>query len=654
MARSRKRRIVQSNEEYLSEEQTEEENTLPQLATPSEQKTVCDDSGEGNEDTDDDFNINDGEGNEDTNDDVDIDDEGNEDTDVDINVRVENGAPETRGKTKLKDVWNLPKGLRIVVQCNDLNQAVGEEDGILGKFLGMISRNGSLCSLGYTDWRYVIGKREKNTNELKVKKDILKQVKMRFLYAPRMEEFILKKIGERWRQYKAKLKDLYFDVNETKEANCNNVPEGVLSDQWIALVNHWMNEKSKRISEQNKKNCQKKKAIHTAGTKSFARTREEMRQKDPAKKNPHRAVVYVHTHKRKSDKNINGHVDNLKRLIAEQPALADASKGKTAWKGDALNQILGDDKPGRVHGLGLVPKPKQVLDVPTSRRLQNINLTTVEDNSSEDVMAIRLQMEKLERHVENNDAELLQLKEKATKLEKAQKNQLQGGLDGASTNKKAICDDVPNSKRRRVYGDNPSQEICMFEEGNIMDQQDNSLMNTQSHVHDENLQPPTKHSTVYKRKGNLDHNELMQPGKSISSAYKKVYGDGPLQEICHVEQENIVMNSQSHAQDEDKTPPTKHATAHKNKRTFGLNDHGKQMEIICAKNKKPDNQDSHMVHAHKVGGAYKKQQCSKMDFITDNSMEVGTKVFLKSWKNRNTNVALATIVSCDPTRRVGG
>ncbi|EEE66797.1 hypothetical protein OsJ_23543 [Oryza sativa Japonica Group] len=712
MARSRRRRIVQSNEEYLSEEQIEEENTLPQLATPSEQETVCHDSGEGNEDIDDDFDINDGEGNEDTNDDVDIDDEGNEDTDVDINVRVENGAPETRGKTKLKDVWNLPKGLRIVVQCNDLNQAVGEEAGILGKFLGMIARNGSLCSLGYTDWRYVIGKREKNTNELKVKKDILKQVKMRFLYAPRMEEFILKKIGERWRQYKAKLKDLYFDVNETKEANCNNVPEGVLSDQWIALVNHWMNEKSKRISEQNKKNCQKKKAIHTAGTKSFARTREEMRQKDPAKKNPHRAVVYVHTHKRKSDKNINGHVDNLKRLIAEQPALADASKGKTAWKGDALNQILGDDKPGRVHGLGLVPKPKQVLDVPTSRRLQNINLTTVEDNSSEDVMAIRLQMEKLERHVENNDAELLQLKEKATKLEKAQKNQ--GGLDGASTNKKAICDDVPNSKRRRVYGDNPSQEICMFEEGNIMDQQDNSLMNTQSHVHDENLQPPTKHSTVYKRKGNLDQNELMQPGKSISSAYKnnkpdnqdnymvnahkvtsthknkenltrklvrpslnkystaskkrqcntmdfltdnstvKVYGDGPLQEICHVEQENIVMNSQSHAQDEDKTPPTKHATAHKNKRTFGLNDHGKQMEIICAKNKKPDNQDSHMVHAHKVGGAYKKQQCSKMDFITDNSMEVGTKVFLKSWKNRNTNVALATIVSCDPTRRVGG
>lgn len=33
------------------------------------------------------------------------------------------------------------------------------------------------------------------------------------------------------------------------------------------------------------------------------------------------------------------------------------------------------------------------------------------------------------------------------------------------------------------------------------------------------------------------------------------------------------------------------------------------------------------------------------------ALQVGTKVFLKSWKNRNTNVALATIVSCDPTQQ---
>ena len=68
---------------------------------------------------------------------------------------------------------------------------------------------------------------------------------MRFLYAPRMEEFILKTIRERWRGHKAKLKEKYFDVNKSKEANCNNVPADVLPDQWIALINHWMNGKSK-------------------------------------------------------------------------------------------------------------------------------------------------------------------------------------------------------------------------------------------------------------------------------------------------------------------------------------------------------------------------------------------------------------------------
>lgn len=34
--------------------------------------------------------------------------------------------------------------------------------------------------------------------------------------------------------------------------------------------------------------------------------------------------------------------------------------------------------------------------------------------------------------------------------------------------------------------------------------------------------------------------------------------------------------------------------------------------------------------------------------------QIGTNVFLKSWKNRNKNVVVASIVSCDPTRKVAG
>ncbi|KAF2929585.1 hypothetical protein DAI22_05g067400 [Oryza sativa Japonica Group] len=477
MARSRRRCIVQSHEEYLSEEHIAEENAPKQLATPSEQETICSDVQEGNEDTNDDV----GEANEDTDDDASMNaGEGNEesDDDVEINVRDENGTIETRGKTKLKDIWNLPKRLRIVVQCNDLNQAVGDEAGILSKFLGM----------------------------------------MRFLYAPRMEEFILKTIRERWRGHKAKLKEKYFDVNKSKEANCNNVPADVLPDQWIALINHWMSEKSKR-------------------------------QKDPAK-NPHRAIVYIQTHKRKTGKNLNGHVDNLKKLVVEQPALADTSEGRTAWKGDALNQILGDDKPGH-----------------------NINVTRLDDNWSEDVVAARLQLEKIENHVQNHDAELLELKAKTNKLEKEQMNQ--GGLDRVSTNKEASVDG-PISKRRRVYSDHPLQEICIAEEENDMVQEENNMMNIQSHVPNEDLQPKTKQCVEDKNKQNWEQHDYGKQRKVISAQKRQC-------STTNFIADNSMEDTNIHVQNKVLQLPTKQSTIYKSNQTYGQNHLEKQRKIICVK-----------------------------------------------------------------------
>jgi hypothetical protein len=67
---------------------------------------------------------------------------------------------------------------------------------------------------------------------------------MRFLYPARMEKWILRTIGERWRQHKSNLKSLHFDAHRSKENNLKNVPKGVLDDQWVALVNNWFTTKS--------------------------------------------------------------------------------------------------------------------------------------------------------------------------------------------------------------------------------------------------------------------------------------------------------------------------------------------------------------------------------------------------------------------------
>ena len=89
----------------------------------------------------------------------------------------------------------------------------------------------------------------------------------------------------------------------------------------------------------------------------------------------------------------------MKELLAEHPEFADTSQGKIAWNGDALNKILGEEKPGHIHGLGLVPNPNKVLDGTTSRRLNQLHVTSLDLTASEDMLSLKLQMEKLVNHV---------------------------------------------------------------------------------------------------------------------------------------------------------------------------------------------------------------------------------------------------------------
>lgn len=341
MARGGKQRITRSHDEYLSEDHIGEKSPQKNVASSEQNISNKEDHLDSRSDNE------------------------SQDITMSNNINGEDqldGADEVkevkrRGKTKLINVWNIPRGHRVVVNCNQLNQPIGEEAGVLAKFLGMVARNGSLCSLSFKDWRLLIGKKDRNHKQIN-KEAILNQVKKRFLYPARMETWVLRPIGERWRQHKSNLKSIYFDPHKSQDANNSNAPDGVLADQWVALVNNWMTPKAQDLSEANRINCTRRKSMHTSGTKSFARNREELREQDPEKKYPHRVVLYIHTHKSNIGNNRNPHVGELKELLAQQPDLADSSNGKDAWEGDALNRILGKEKPGHIHGLGLVPNPK--------------------------------------------------------------------------------------------------------------------------------------------------------------------------------------------------------------------------------------------------------------------------------------------------------
>ncbi|XP_021756035.1 uncharacterized protein LOC110721201 isoform X2 [Chenopodium quinoa] len=169
-----------------------------------------------------------------------------------------------RGKTVLADVWNLPDGQRIVVEVNKENQPIGDEGGVLGYFCGTVARNGSLCSLTYTRWDLLKKGCNKNNQKL-----ILQEVERRFLYPKALEKWILKSIGHKWIDYKCYLKGKGYDDDTDVNTLYDNCPDDDVDyDQW---------KRSKRSKESHAK--AKVKPIHTTGTKSHARVREEMKKK---------------------------------------------------------------------------------------------------------------------------------------------------------------------------------------------------------------------------------------------------------------------------------------------------------------------------------------------------------------------------------------
>ncbi|CAL4957242.1 unnamed protein product [Urochloa decumbens] len=240
------------------------------------------------------------------------------------------------------DIPETPEEKQILVKCNQLGQPLGKEGGLLGQFLGTIARNGGYCPIHMKDWRLV----KKDSA-----KTILECIQTKFLYPRSCEKWILKSIGRDWRKYKSTLKKKLFSPKKKRAALYKLCPDDIDEDQWKALVKYWKSAEGKAASEKNTLSCEMRKTPHTGGTKSFARWFEDMVQ--------------------------------LENLVEKQPELAENSEGRVAWEGDALHQVLGEEKPGQVHGMGLLPIPKQVYGR-TTRQLKDINIATI-DGSSADV-----------------------------------------------------------------------------------------------------------------------------------------------------------------------------------------------------------------------------------------------------------------------------
>uniref|UniRef100_A0ACD5VPL2 Uncharacterized protein n=1 Tax=Avena sativa TaxID=4498 RepID=A0ACD5VPL2_AVESA len=229
----------------------------------------------------------------------------------------------------------------------------------------------------------------------------------KFVYPKSCEKWILKSIGRDWRKFKSSLKKAIFNPAIEKNPDIRRkalyklCPDDVDKDQWRGLVKFSKSKKGKAITEKNIISRFLVKNSHNAGTKSYACWSEDIRQANPEKKRPHRSTVYLATHKKKDNAKNKEKNDRLARLedtIAQRPDLAQNANGRVAWEGDALLEVLGEENNGQVHGMGLLPTPKQVYDR-TPRYLKNINMTTTDGSSCDDEDDVREEIAKLKEHI---------------------------------------------------------------------------------------------------------------------------------------------------------------------------------------------------------------------------------------------------------------
>ncbi|XP_071740437.1 uncharacterized protein [Rutidosis leptorrhynchoides] len=158
-----------------------------------------------------------------------------------------------RGPALMRKIWKHKASVRIPIAVNEHGQPICENSSKLTYFLVYLTRSYQYC-LVYRPWNQVKKKKDKLLNFLRTKFDIPKTD----------DSWILQSYGRKMKNWRARIKEVYFDPSKSMEVQLNSPPEELTKRHWRRLLEYWSREMVMAMTDKNKANRANKKLTQTS------------------------------------------------------------------------------------------------------------------------------------------------------------------------------------------------------------------------------------------------------------------------------------------------------------------------------------------------------------------------------------------------------
>ncbi|XP_021715864.1 uncharacterized protein LOC110683767 isoform X2 [Chenopodium quinoa] len=332
-------------------------------------------------------------------------------------IVVEGPVKRRRGPVYCRKLTILPPGEKIYVEFNKDGIPVGKNSSLFAFFLGEQVRNSAVIPLQVKDWEDIQPDKKEHLWSCVLEKCSFDDPEIR-------KDSVLKHARKLYRDSRHKLKRKYYDDPnlKTKAERLKNKPEKLLKADWKYLVEFWSDEKFQSMKAAESRSHQK--MPHYNGTKSFARTKDEFKEKHG--KECSRVELLIETRKRKSKKSV---IDvalayNMHALSEMKKLKEEREQGLNNFTDEQIFvKVLGEDTHGYLRAYGGGKSITDYFGVKPSRINLAHEMIEVKKNAEQAVQEARKDSEDARKEAENarKDAELARKEAEATRDEVNQK-----------------------------------------------------------------------------------------------------------------------------------------------------------------------------------------------------------------------------------------